>query len=266
MKKLAAELITIILGVLIALGVDDWRQAREEERVANEHLVDLTAEVRQNLCTVERIRVRHMPRKLESLQTVLTFLNDPPAKVDDPKALLQAFAHSTAASLPWLVDNQYQALQNSGDVRLVRKLQPTLALSAIYRAPEVLLSQAERIQGQYPIVVNELLPAQLQAEFSQLRGYVRDGQENEAPPLVDDADLSKAIDAIRARRVELLALARNEAAVSTGRWFALTRLSTDMKELVREMAPWDRSTVSLEQDLKDCTGSRLFRTKDPNVR
>jgi len=43
MKKMAAELITIILGVLIALGVDDWRQGREEATVATEHLVDLTA-------------------------------------------------------------------------------------------------------------------------------------------------------------------------------------------------------------------------------
>ena len=77
MKKLAAEFLTIVLGVLIALGVDGWRQDREELKVASEHLSDVTAELRQNLCTVERIRVRHMPRKFENLQTVLDFLNDP---------------------------------------------------------------------------------------------------------------------------------------------------------------------------------------------
>jgi hypothetical protein len=262
MKRLAAELVTIILGVLIALGVDDWRQGREEAHVATEHLVDLTSEMRQNLCTVERIRVRHLPRKMENLQTVLTFLNDPNAKVDDPKELLHAFARSTAASRPWLVDNQYQALQNSGNVRLVRKLQPTLELSAIYQAPDVLLSQAERIQSRYPIVVNELLPAQLQAEFSQLRGYVRSGPENEVPRLVDDADLAQAIETIRTRRVELLALARNEAAVTTGRWFALTRLSTDMKDMVKKMTSWDRSTMSLEDELRDCTGPGAFKVSE----
>ena len=128
------------------------------------------------------------------------------------------------------MDNQYQALQNSGNVRLVRKLQPDLRFSGLYESPDVLFSQDERIRGPYPIVVNELIPAQLQSEFSQLKGYTRDAK---APVLVDDVDLTKAVDAIRARRVELLGLARNEAAVTTGRWYALTRMSEDLQRAFR---------------------------------
>jgi hypothetical protein len=249
MRNLAAELVTIVLGVLIALGVDGWRQGREELKIASEHLSDITAELRQNLCTVERIRVRQLPRKLENLQTVLDFLNDPRAEVADPAALLHAFARSTSSARPWLVDNQFQALQNSGNVRLLRKLQPDLALAAIYEAPEVLFSQDERIQGRYPVVVNELIPAQLQSQFSQLKGYARDAT---APAMVDDADLTRAVEAIRARRVELLGLARNEAAVATGRWYALTRIADELTKAVHELARWDRSTTPLEQDLEEC--------------
>lgn len=253
MKKLAAELLTIILGVLIALGFDDWRQGREEIKIANQHLYDITAELRRNLCTVERIRLRHLPRKFESLQTVLDFLNDPQAEVDDPAALLQAFARSTSSARPWLVDNQFQAMQNSGNVRLVNKLRPDLSLAAIYESPDVLFSQDERIRGSYPVVINELLPAQLQAEFSQLRSYARDA---EAPAMVDDTDLTNAIDAIRARRVELLGLARNEAAVTTGRWYALARMSQDLTATVTNLASWDRSKVSLQDELTECTTAR----------
>lgn len=83
----------------------------------------LAAGLRSNLCTVERIRVRRLQQKNENLQPVLNFLNDPAAPVDDPAALLQAFARSTAGARPWLVDNQFQALQNSGNVRFVCKLQ-----------------------------------------------------------------------------------------------------------------------------------------------
>ena len=252
MKKLAAEFVTIVLGVLIALGFDDWRQGREEIKIANEHLHDITTELRRNLCTVERIRMRSMPRKFENLQTVLDFLNDPHAEVEDPAALLHAFARSTSSARPWLVDNQYQAMQNSGNVRLVSKLQPDLSLAAIYESPDVLFSQDERIRGSYPVIVNELIPAQLQSGFSQLRGYARDAN---APAMVDDANLSRAIDAIRARRIELLALARNEAAVATGRWYALTRMSQDLKATVIQLARWDRSTTSLEEEMSECTNS-----------
>ncbi len=260
MQKLAAEFLTIVLGVLIALGVDGWRQDREELKVASEHLRDITAELRQNLCTVERIRMRHMPRKIENLQTVLNFLNDPQAEVADPAALLHAFARSTSSARPWLVDNQYQALQNSGNVRLMRKLQPDLVLSSVYEGPDVLFSQDERIRGTYPVVVNELIPAQLQSEFSQLKGYARDAT---APILIDDTDLAKAVEAIRARRVELLGLARNEAAVTTGRWYALTRISEDLTAAIQELARWDRSTVSLKDQLTECTSARVFRTAIP---
>jgi hypothetical protein len=253
MRKLAAELLTIVLGVLIALGVDGWRQDREELRIAGEHLSDVTAELRRNLCTVERVRALQLPRKLESLQTVLTFLNDPAAEVADPAALLRDFARSTSAARPWLVDNQYQALQNSGNVRLIRKLQPDLGLAGVYEAPDVLFSQDERIQGAFPIVVNQLIPAQMQSKFSQLRGYTRDA---EAPVLQDDPELARAIEAIRARRVELLGLARNEAAVATGRWYALTRISQDLQEILQQLARWDTSTIPLDEQLAECRAPR----------
>lgn len=260
MKKLVAEFLTIVLGVLIALGVDGWRQDREELKVASQHLSDITAELRQNLCTVERVRARQMPRKIESLQTVLDFLNDPQDEIADPAELLHAFARSTSSARPWLVDNQYQALQNSGNVRLMRKLQPDLVLSSIYESPDVLFSQDERIRGAYPVVVNELIPAQLQSEFSQLKGYTRDAK---APVMADDTDLTKAVEAIRARRVELLGLARNEAAVTTGRWYALTRMSEDLNAVIQELSPWDRATVSLKDQLAECTSARAFRSALP---
>lgn len=254
MKKMAAELATIVAGVLLALGVDQWRQDREELRIANEHLSDVAAEVRSNLCTIERVRARMLARKMESLQVVLGFLNEPTATVDDPAALLQAFARSSTAARPWLVDNQFQALQNSGDVRLVRKLQPDLTLAGLYQGPDVLFSQIERIQGAYPVVVNELIPAQLQREFSQLRGYA--APDEVAPTVVDSDDLNRAIDGIRARRSELLGLARNEAAVATAKWYALTRLKKDHEESLRLLARWDRSPTSVAQQLKECVAPR----------
>lgn len=260
MSKYLGEFLTIIAGVLIALAVDGWRQDREELRVAREHLSDVTAELRQNLCTVERVRALQLPRKFESLQTVLRFLNDPEAEVDDPTALLQAFARSTAASKPWLVDNQYQALQNSGNVRLLRTLRPEGEFSGLYEGPEILFSQVERIEGRYPTVINELIPAQLQAGFSQIRIYARDEQ---APVLEDDADLGRAIEAIRARRSELLALARNEAAVATGRWYALARLSKDLSSTVQGLARWDQAETPLEDYLVECRQPRTALVAAP---
>jgi hypothetical protein len=102
-------------------------------------------------------------------------------------------------------------------------------------------------------VVNELIPAQLQALFSQLSGYAR-GEVAPAP--VDDEDLARAIESIRARRVELPGLARNEAAVATGKWYALMRIRQDMESALSSLSRWDRSPTSLAEDLVDCAWPR----------
>ena len=249
MKRLAAELFVIVTGILLALGVDQWRQDREEIRVVEEHLTDIAAELRGNLCTVERVRVRQWQRKSDGLQSVLRFLNDPEAVVDDPAALLQAFARSSAATIPWLVDNQYQALQNSGNARLVDKLQPGLRLAGVYEGRQVLFAQVDRLQGAYPVVVHELMPAQLQPEISPLHGYFSDAT---APALEDDGNLDRAIERVRGRRIELLDLARNEAAVTTAKWYALQRLKRDYEVNLAKLEPWDRDTTPLTELYATC--------------
>ena len=247
------EFLIVVAGILVALGVDQWRNDRQELRVAEEHLSDVAEEVRQNLCTIHRVQVRATERKLSSLQTVISFLNDPAAPATDAEALIDAFATSVQRSRPWIVDNQYQALQNSGDIRLVRRLLPDSAISAIYEAPDVLYPQVDRLQGDYPVVVSGLIPAQLQNQTNPMAGYAAGAQ---APALVDDANLDRAVEAIRARRVELLALARNEAAVATANWFVLERLTSDHKMLLEQLAPWDRSEQPMAEMLKECGESR----------
>ena len=114
----------------------------------------------------------------------------------------------------------------------------------------------ERIQGDYPTVVNELIPALLQAGFSQLSGFA---QSKDAPPLADDDDLQRAIASVRARRAELLALAGNEAAVATAKWYALARIKLNTEETLESLAQWDRSPTSVAEDLVACAGPRIPR-------
>ena len=78
------EFLIVVAGILVALGVDQWRNDRQELLVAEEHLSDVAEEARQNLCTIHRIQVRAAERKFASLQTVISFLSDPAAPATDP--------------------------------------------------------------------------------------------------------------------------------------------------------------------------------------
>jgi len=173
---------------------------------------------------------------MQGLETVIRFLSDPNAKAGDPEALLQAFALSAVGATPWIVNDRFEALRNSGNLRLLRNEELAAELTGAYEGPHVLFTQVERIQGAYPTAVNELLPANLQSAFNSTRWYVRDVS---APIVADTATPSSAVEEIRTRRVELLRLARGEAAVATGKWYALERTDHDMHEVLKLLAPWD---------------------------
>jgi hypothetical protein len=236
MKHFITEFLIVVAGILVALAVDQWRQDREELRILKESLADVAMEVHGNISTIERIRDKAMIRKMQGLETAIRFLSDPDGKANDPDALLQAFAFSASGATPWLVDDRFQALRNSGNLRLLRNDELAGHLTTAYEGPHVLFAQIDRIQGTYPTVVNEMLPASLQSTVNSTRWYARGAT---APVIHDSATAAGAVEEIRGRRLELLRLARAESAVATGKWYALERTNHDLHELLTSLAPWD---------------------------
>jgi hypothetical protein len=138
---------------------------------------------------------------------------------------------------PWIVDDQLAGLRDSGNLRLLRNPELARHLADTYAAPRVLLSQVESTQGAYPLVVYQLLPASMQSEVNRMRWYLRNGRT--APVIADPAGAAEAVEQIRARRVELLSLARGEAAVATGTWYALERMDSELHYVLAALATWD---------------------------
>jgi hypothetical protein len=149
MKHFITEFLIVVAGILVALAVDEWRQGREELRILNESLAGVATEIHNNISTVERVQNKAMSRKMQGLETVIRFLSDPNAKADDPEVLLLAFAMSANGATPWIVNDRFEALRNSGNLRLLRNDELAADLTGAYEGPHVLFSQVERIQGTY---------------------------------------------------------------------------------------------------------------------
>lgn len=238
LKHMAAEFMVVVLGILVALGIDQWRQNRQELQVLDDSLTGVAAEIRGNIWTVERVRDAALTRKMQGLAMVIAFLSAPDAQVKDPAALLRTFAESATSAKPWIVDDQLAGLRDSGNLRLLRNPDLAQRLAGTYAAPRVLLSQVESTQGAYPLVVYQLLPASMQSGVNRMRWYVRDGPT--APVIADPAGAAEAVESFRARRLELLSLARGEAAVATGTWYALERMDAELHHVLAALATWDR--------------------------
>jgi len=164
---LLAEFLMVVTGILVALGIDNWRQDREELAIAREHLRDVAVEIRGNIGTIERI-AEPLEYKRQALETVLRFLSD-------------------------------------------------------------------ALRGSFPAVVEELLPASLQASLNPLSFYVP--RSINAPVIEDNIDPAAVLEQIVRRREEFLRLARNESAVYTANWYVQQRLKLELEDILEVLEP-----------------------------
>ena len=98
--------------------------------------------------------------------------------VADTAAFVQDLAESARSIRPWLVDDRYQALRSSGQLRLIRDRTVASEMAGFNRAPAVLFGMADEIRGDYRRVVHEILPPELAPELSQLEGYAPDSMRD----------------------------------------------------------------------------------------
>jgi hypothetical protein len=253
-RRGGVEFFIIVAGILAALAVDEWREQRQEQRILDEYLADLASEVDGNLASLEIIRGGALRRKIEGLQAVIRFCQSDDIDVEDPEAFLASLARSADAAAPWFVTHRFEALQNSGSLRLVRDPEIISSIAAAYEAPNVLFTQVEGFSGDYRPFVNELIPARYQVQLNHLAGYV--SPDRQAPGIDDGQNPARALRAIHAQREKLLALARNEAAVATAQWYAFARIEGQMNFLLNVLAEqgYD-STSSIADQMRNAAGS-----------
>jgi len=236
------EFVIVLAGILAALAFDDWRQDREDASRTHEHLAQIANEIRSNLWSIDRVQNGALLRKREALELVIRYLDDPSRVNATPEQMLAAFAESTTKVTPWLSDNQLQALQNSGDLRLLDDPELAGELVGTYAAEQTLFPQIDAFRGAYPGRVQQLLPASLQTADNPLRNYALGAT---APTIADPLTATEALAQIRLHRDELLPLARGEATVCTATWYALERMKSDFQDVLEELRPWDTSPVDL---------------------
>jgi len=234
LRRAGFEFVVIVMGVLVALTGDQWRQDHQETRELDGYLASVLSEVQSNLRTVRWIRTSLTVRKIPALETVIAYLESGDTSVDDPDALLRALAVSSWGAHPWFTRNRFDALKNSGLLRQLGDEELADGMSSTFQAPQVLLDQVELIQGDYPVVVNEIIPATDQPELNAMRGYAW----GDAMPAAIAIDISpkEAIELMNQDRERLLRLARGEAAVATAKWYAFLRIEQQFSEVEQALA------------------------------
>lgn len=191
-RLLLGEFVVIVVGVLLALWVDELREARKNAELEVQYLESLVTDLEADLVQFDETEA-WMRRQEAAAATVLAlYEGSPPA--EDVADLVAAVETAGWQYFPSITRNTIDDLKSTGNLRLIRDPEMRRGIAAYYRTVEEisipLADMRDRIWAQYDArVANVLRPgvrlSVLQRPESFGHGITSDALRAAEPPSLE---------------------------------------------------------------------------------
>jgi hypothetical protein len=124
------EFVVIVLGVLAALAVDEWRNEREDRTTESEYLARIRADIQSDVDNFKRLE-----RVFQIKVSTITDLKDHPDSdifSQDQTKLLHGLIRSVYVALPDSRSTTFDELTSTGRLALIENVEHRDALSQYY--------------------------------------------------------------------------------------------------------------------------------------
>ena len=162
-QQTAIEFVVIVVGVLAALAVDQWRSERDDRKTEVEYITRLRIDVEADIENFYRFE-RILEAKAQFLQSLLDDTIDS-VFADDTRGLMEAKVYSAYRALPDSVSTTFDELQSTGRLALIQDLAQRDALSKYYSGFEHISAVLSEPFGNYRRLMAETIPAAITREW-----------------------------------------------------------------------------------------------------
>jgi hypothetical protein len=116
-KRVSTEFVLLVLGVLVALGVDRWVQGLDENRIERDYLERLESDVASNVSTFE-FMLSDWEATQQAASDLISILEDPGSRPSDVGLLIVVARAGTTNTGP-AQDSNFKDLSTTGNLRLI---------------------------------------------------------------------------------------------------------------------------------------------------
>jgi len=192
-RFLLGEFVVIVVGVLMALWVDQLREARDNAELEVEYVKSFVIDVDADLAQFDE--AERWMRRQESAAAMVLALYEGSPPTENPADLVAAVETAGWQYSPSITRNTIEDLRSTGNFRLIRDPALRRAIATYYRTLEEisipLADMRDRIWAQYDArVANVLRPGErltvLQRPESFGHGITSDALEAAEPPSVEE--------------------------------------------------------------------------------
>lgn len=160
------EIALVVIGILIALQINNWNEERKDKRLATKYIHSLRYEVQSNYEATERLKNWHQ-QKNEYGQLLVSTLSDDRI-VYDNENLFVAVELLGWLYTPDFIQDVWNELYSTGNIQLIRDDSLRSKLTEIYRTINQYTKNVEEwntyILG-YRKIVGQYLPASVRMAF-----------------------------------------------------------------------------------------------------
>lgn len=158
-RLLLGEFVVIVIGVLMALWVDELREARNNAQLEIEYLESFVTDLEADLAQFDETEA-WMRRSEAAAATVLTLYKGSPP-TENTADLVMAVETAGWQSLPVITRNTIDDLRSTGNLRLIRDRSLRRAIAAYYTTIENVsipnANMRERIWAEYDARIHNVL-------------------------------------------------------------------------------------------------------------
>lgn len=168
LRWLFAETLVIVLGILIALGLDDYRTGQFERRLAIDYLHRIQEDLSRDLDYIDRVWIERLKSKRESLDIIAPVIRGHSPVPADLEWFLKHVARGGVSGTSvdsWYTDTTFQDMRATGNLRLIQDPDVRAEISEYYEGMQRESLRVEARFSDYALFVHALIPAEMRDDI-----------------------------------------------------------------------------------------------------
>ena len=151
------EIILVVIGILIALQINNWNEDRKNQQTQFKYLMDIKNELAQNVDLMERLVLQRFDRKMEGLEKAKAYARGDYEVKDTIEFLSDvSFGAVFGNGIEFLSSSVFNELLNTGNLQLITNDSLKLTITQYYHFVDKQILNVRYYATDYQEFINSL--------------------------------------------------------------------------------------------------------------